>query len=78
MSENTHTPDPTKRAEILDGRVEGIDYTREGILSLREEVIALRNEAMKQWPAAIPETVMLSHVIAIMAWAAGQAPENPS
>lgn len=49
-------------------KVEGVDYSKEGILALREDVIKLRDEAMKQWPHGIPESVMLSHVAAVLHW----------
>lgn len=47
-------------------KVEGIDYTPEGVAELREAVIELRDEALKQ--NAFEHSVMLSHVIAILAY----------
>ena len=50
--------------------VDGVDYSPDGIMALHAEVAAMRDEAMKQWPEAIPITVVLTHVLAILYWAA--------
>lgn len=34
--------------------------------SIRQGLIDLRNECFKQWPEAIPETVLLSHAISLL------------
>ena len=49
-------------------KIEGIDYTIEGIESVRKELVGMRDNSMKQWPEAIPVTVLLSHVIALLAY----------
>jgi Zn ribbon nucleic-acid-binding protein len=48
-------------------QVEGIDYSPEGIEELRQELIVQRGEAMKAWPEGIHATVVLSHLIALLA-----------
>ena len=49
-------------------KVEGIDYSIEGIRALREEMIKFREASYNQWPEAIPFTVAMTHVIALMAY----------
>jgi hypothetical protein len=46
--------------------VDGVDYTPEGIRAMREVCIEYREESMNQWPDAIPFTVAMSHVIALL------------
>jgi len=62
MTEEKETAKPVARP-----RVEGVDYTPEGIEHTRQALIEVRGEAMKQWPEAINFTVLISHVIALMA-----------
>ena len=62
MSEEKETAKPVARP-----RVEGVDYTPEGIEHTRQAMIEVRGEAMKQWPESINFTVLISHVIALLA-----------
>jgi hypothetical protein len=64
MSEEKETVSPKP---VARPRVEGVDYTPEGIEHTRQALIEVRGEAMKQWPEAINFTVLISHVIALMA-----------
>ncbi len=41
----------------------------DSIESLRDAMIKRRNEAMKNWPEGINDSVLFSHVIAILAYA---------
>jgi len=70
---NSHTRNPTFRHhEILDSRVEGIEYTKQGIDSIREELVALRCNTED-----VHVAMTLTHAIAIMAQAMDQATEFP-
>lgn len=62
MSEEKKRVSPVARP-----RVEGVDYTPVGIEHTRQALIEVRGEAMKQWPEAINFTVLISHVIALLA-----------
>lgn len=62
MSEEKEKVQPVARP-----RVEGVDYTPKGIEHTRQALIEVRGEAMKQWPEAINFTVLISHVIALLA-----------
>lgn len=62
-----------KRAKLVADlrtyhKIGGIDYTPEGIEQLRQEVISVRDDALEQ--SDFQTAVMLSHVIAILHWAA--------
>lgn len=48
-------------------KVEGIDYSPKGIDAVREDLIRVRGEAMSQWPESIPFTILVTHVIALLA-----------
>ncbi len=56
--------------------VDGVDYTREGIENVRAELIKMRDESMKQWPDAIPISLLLSHTLALLARLAELTPEK--
>ncbi len=47
--------------------VDGVDTTTEGVKALRDEVIKLRDASMRKWPDTIEETVILTHVIVVLA-----------
>lgn len=47
-------------------KVEGVDYSPEGVEAIRQECIGWRDESYHQWPDAIPFTVGISHVIALL------------
>lgn len=49
-------------------RIDGIDYTPEGIEALREDVIVYRNRAIDAMPEGAQMAVVLSHVIALLAY----------
>lgn len=49
-------------------KIEGIDYSPEGIEGVREALISMRADAMKQWPAGIEATLIMSHAIAQLAY----------
>lgn len=48
-------------------RVDGVDYSPEGIEAIREVLIEQRKAAMDAWPEGIQATVLLSHLIALLA-----------
>jgi hypothetical protein len=49
-------------------KVEGIDYTPEGIEALRSDVIVYRNRALDAMPEGAEMAVVLSHVLALLAY----------
>lgn len=51
-------------------KVRGIDYSPEGIKGLREDVIVYRDRALAAIPEGAQMAVVLSHVIALLAYLA--------
>lgn len=47
--------------------VDGVDYSPEAIEEIRSELVFHRNESMKVWPEGIRYSVLMSHVLALLA-----------
>jgi hypothetical protein len=55
---------------MMATRIDGIDYSPEGIEALREDVIVYRDRAIADMPAGAQMAVVLSHVLALLAYLA--------
>lgn len=51
-------------------KLDGIDYTPQGISALREDVIVYRNRALDAAPEGMQMAVVLTHVLALLAYLA--------
>ena len=51
-------------------KIDGIDYSPEGIRALREDVIVYRDRAIAAMPEGAEMAVVLSHVVALLAYLA--------